>query len=136
MQTSTKKTSSMNRSKHKCRNSSSKCSFVAKDSAWMDLLTLATVMVHAALAKCGDQVSLRSLLYIMLFLKCITFDGITYPYTNSSHLCTAAKHAGKIPASGGSFTFKITHGRPSYEASTKNGVTSASHNMYNTSIKI
>jgi hypothetical protein len=46
-------------------------------------------------------------------------------YTDDSSICTAAVHAGVIPASGGDVTFVIEPGQEEYPASEQNGVTSS-----------
>jgi len=46
-------------------------------------------------------------------------------YTHDSAVCLAARHAGIIGAQGGSFVITMAPGQSSYEASTRNGVTSA-----------
>jgi hypothetical protein len=47
----------------------------------------------------------------------------TDTYTDDSSICTAAVHAGRIPASGGAVTIEIRPGLSSYVGSTRNGVT-------------
>jgi hypothetical protein len=47
--------------------------------------------------------------------------GTSY-YTDDSHLCTAAVHAGRITTKGGTITSIPTDGRDSYTGSTRNGV--------------
>ncbi len=49
-------------------------------------------------------------------------------YTDDSSICTAAVHAGLIsPRSGGTVTIEIRPGTASYQASTRNGVTTRSY---------
>ncbi len=57
----------------------------------------------------------------------------TMVYTADSSLCAAALHAGAIPKTGGKVTVKSLSGCSKYEASTKNGVTSAAWASYGSS---
>jgi hypothetical protein len=51
-------------------------------------------------------------------------------YTDDSTVCTAAVHAGVIPATGGAITVKVAPGRSSYTGSSRNGITSASYGAW------
>ena len=55
-------------------------------------------------------------------------------YTDDSSVCTAAVHAGVIPASGGQFSLVIAEGQTSYEGSTANGITSSNWGQWQRSI--
>ncbi|WP_044890733.1 M57 family metalloprotease [Myxococcus hansupus] len=55
-------------------------------------------------------------------------------YTDDSAVCTAAVHAGAIPASGGTVTVTIQPGQNSYTGSTRNGVTTSSYGAWSGSI--
>jgi hypothetical protein len=55
------------------------------------------------------------------------------PYTADSTICAAALHAGAIPAAGGTVTVRPMPGRPSYAASSRNGVTTMSYGSYGAS---
>jgi hypothetical protein len=46
-------------------------------------------------------------------------------YTDDSSICTAAVHAGAIPASGGEVTFTIMDGQEGYKGAAQNGITSS-----------
>jgi hypothetical protein len=56
------------------------------------------------------------------------------PYTTDSPVCPAAVHAGKISFDkGGSVTFQIRGGSPSYEASTRHGIATHAWGSYGSS---
>jgi hypothetical protein len=54
-------------------------------------------------------------------------------YTSDSSICKAARHAGVISAQSGLVRLRIQAGRPSYAASTRNGVTTSSWNAWDKS---
>lgn len=54
-------------------------------------------------------------------------------YTTDSALCAAALHAGAISASGGEVTVRPSAGRPAYQGSSRNGVTTGSWGAYGAS---
>ncbi len=54
-------------------------------------------------------------------------------YTTDSSICAAARHAGAMPVSGGPVKVSPAPGCPSYEGSTRNGVTSREWGAYETS---
>ncbi len=59
-----------------------------------------------------------------------TSDGNVWgigPYTDDSRICKAAVHAGIIPASGGPIEVQVSNGQSSYQASSRNGVTTAEY---------
>lgn len=58
----------------------------------------------------------------------------TNVYTDDSSVCTAAIHAGIIPASGGQFALVIMEGQDEYTGSTQNGITSSSWSSWERSI--
>ncbi len=63
------------------------------------------------------------------------FGGLwgTGIYTDDSHICTAALHAGVIAqASGGTVTIEIRPGQSSYTSSSQNGVTSSAYGSWTT----
>lgn len=51
-------------------------------------------------------------------------------YTDDSSICTAAVHAGVIPASGGAVTFTVVAGQDSYTGTTQNGVTTSNYGSW------
>lgn len=53
-------------------------------------------------------------------------SGSSDSYTDSSSICMAALHAGKINSSGGIIIFRVRAGEASYTGTTSNGVTSTS----------
>jgi hypothetical protein len=58
-------------------------------------------------------------------------------YTADSSICTAAVHAGKITlADGGDVTIEYRPGRPTYGATTRNGITSNNFGEYSMSFVI
>ena len=57
-------------------------------------------------------------------------------YTHDSAVCLAARHAGVIGEAGGSFVITMASGQGSYEASTRNGVTSARWGNWGTSFSV
>jgi hypothetical protein len=58
------------------------------------------------------------------------------PYTADSHLCTAARHAGLIGASGGMITVRGVAGQSSYAGSEANGVRTSNWGAYGSSVTI
>jgi hypothetical protein len=56
------------------------------------------------------------------------------PYTADSALCRAAVHAGVIGTGGGTVKVRVVEGRPSFPASTRNGVATSSWPAYPTAI--
>lgn len=58
----------------------------------------------------------------------------TYYYTDDSRLCSAAVHAGAIPASGGAISVRAAPGRDYYTASSANGIASNSYGRWARSI--
>lgn len=57
-------------------------------------------------------------------------------YTSDSRICRAALHAGIIPATGGSVAVTPAPGRPSYDASTANGVASSRYGAWSSSFTV
>ncbi|PZR10551.1 MAG: hypothetical protein DI536_19450 [Archangium gephyra] len=57
-------------------------------------------------------------------------------YTDDSSVCTAAVHVGVITFDGGLVTFEVAPGAPSYTSSTRNGVTTNSYGMWDSSFVI
>lgn len=55
-------------------------------------------------------------------------------YTSDSILCRAARHAGAVGPYGGTVRARVTAGRASYPAATRNGITSGSWPSYPTSL--
>ena len=55
-------------------------------------------------------------------------------YTADSILCRAARHAGALGAYGGTVHARVTAGRASYPAATRNGISSGSWPSYGTSV--
>lgn len=53
-------------------------------------------------------------------------SGSSDSYTDSSSICMAALHAGKINSSGGIIIFRVRAGEASYTGTTSNGITSTS----------
>lgn len=58
------------------------------------------------------------------------------PYTADSNTCTAARHAGAISEAGGPVVVLRRPGQPSYEGSTRNGVTTSSWGSYGESFDV
>ncbi len=52
------------------------------------------------------------------------------PYTADSAVCSAARHAGRIQAAGGTVTVSVIEGQGSYEGSERHGVQSATWGAY------
>lgn len=71
-------------------------------------------------ANCGDNGSLWG----------------TDNYTTDSSVCKAAIHAGVIGKDGGVVTVTLGAGRPSYEGSERNGVTSSGWGPYDASFTV
>jgi hypothetical protein len=58
-------------------------------------------------------------------------------YTTDSSICRAAIHAGVINADkGGKVTLKLESGKPKYEGTERNGITSSSWNSYGSSFQV
>ncbi len=55
------------------------------------------------------------------------------PYTADSAVCRAARHAGVVPAEGGTVTVRMLPGEPRYIGSTRNGVPSMNFGAYRAS---
>jgi outer membrane protein OmpA-like peptidoglycan-associated protein len=55
------------------------------------------------------------------------------PYTADSAICRAARHAGVVPAEGGTVTVRMLPGEPRYLGSTRNGVQSLNFGAYRAS---
>lgn len=55
------------------------------------------------------------------------------PYTADSAICRAARHAGVVPAGGGTVTVRMLPGEPRYIGSTRNGVQSMNFGAYRAS---
>jgi len=61
----------------------------------------------------------------------------TDTYTADSSICNAAVHAGKFSrAEGGAVTIELQPGKPSYQGTTRNGVTSQDYGQYSRSFVI
>jgi ribosomal protein S27E len=59
----------------------------------------------------------------------------TDTYSGMSPVCTAAMHAGAIPARGGHATIVLETGRPAYRGSKRNGVTTGDYSSYRSSFR-
>ncbi len=57
------------------------------------------------------------------------------PYTADSTVCLAARHAGAVPAAGGTVTVRVVPGRSSYGGSSRNGITTMSYGSYGASFQ-
>lgn len=113
------------------------------------LIMIGTLMLVACGGKvvqvdCADSVKRKNLLNEKsITAVCPKECGLSYSvwgtddYTTDSSICTAAVHAGVIQAGeGGKVKVSITAGKPSYDGSERNGVTSRRWGNYDSSFTV